>query len=424
MLSEKKGKGPKTGGMKTWADRSNRLWGDFAAAGYSDLRPGGFAAVELTVGRRENALVIPEEALVPTRGGYGVFVVEDSTARWRQEAVMQWMRAQPEFVGVNADMKLDKPEVRVNIDRDMAGEMDVSVAAIANTLRYMFGDPQISTFDRQSERYDVITEIAAQASVPAVIHQLYVRRSAGRMVPLSALVTLEEGVGPSEIHHFNRMRAVTISSQVPPQVPLGTALAGFRAYARRNLPPAFETEVTGEAQDFQESFYYLTITLILAVVFIYLVMAGQFESFLHPFTILTTLPLAGLGVFGALYVFNMTFNIFAFIGLIMLVGLVTKTGILLVDYANVLVARGNSVPEAARQAARTRFRPVLMTASSTVLGMLPIALGFGAGGEARAAMGVVIALGNFVSTALILLVIPVVYVLLGGLQQKIEELRS
>jgi multidrug efflux pump subunit AcrB len=333
---------------------------------------------------------------------------------------MEWMRRQPQFVGVNTNMKLDKPEVQVNINRDLAGSMDVPAAAIANSLRYMFGDPRISTIDRQGERYEVISQIAAQASVPATIYQLYVRNAAGRMVPLSALVTLTEGVGPSEIHHFNRQRAVTVSAQVPPQVPLGIALDRIDRYLTDHLPVGFETELTGEAQDFRESFYYLTITLVFAVVFIYLVLAGQFESFLHPFTILMTLPLASLGVFGSLYLFDMTFNIFAFIGLIMLVGLVTKSGILLVDYANVLVARGDSVIDAARQAARTRFRPVTMTAASTILGMLPIALGYGAGGNARAAMGVVIALGNFVSTALTLLVIPVIYVLLARLQEKIR----
>jgi hydrophobe/amphiphile efflux-1 (HAE1) family protein len=337
----------------------------------------------------------------------------------QQEAVMKWMRRQPEFVGVNSNMQLDKPEVRVRIDRDKAGEMNVTAADISNTMRYVFGDPRVSTIERRSERYDVITELALPASVPETIYRLYVRNAAGEMVPLSGLVDIEEGVGPSEIHHFNRSRAVTISAQHPPGVALGTALDRLQTYLGERLPPGFETELAGTAQDFQESFYYLTITLVFAIVFVYLVLAGQFESFLHPFTILLTLPLAGLGVFGPLLLFDMTFSIFAFIGLIFLVGLVTKTGILLVDYANVLVARGYSVPAAARKAAETRFRPVVMTAASTILGMLPIALGFGAGGQARASMGVVIALGNFVSTSLTLLVIPVMYILMDAAQRKI-----
>ena len=339
----------------------------------------------------------------------------------QQEAIMQWMRSQPEYVGVNTNMKLDKPEVRVRIDRDRTAELDVSVAEIANALRLIFGDPKISTIDRRSERYDVITQIARQETIPDTINRLYVRNSGGRMLPLSGLVETTEVTGPSEIHHFNRGRASTISAQNAPDVALGTALTKLQGHLGHKLPSEFKTTVTGTAQEFEESFYYLTITLILAVTFVYLVLAAQFESFLHPFTILVTLPLASMGVFVPLLVWDMNFSIFAFIGLIFLVGLVTKTGILLVDYTNVLVARGHSVREAVQQAAETRFRPVIMTSASSILGMLPIALGYGAGGEARAPMGVVIALGNFVSTALTLLVIPVVYTLVDELQKHIRQ---
>jgi multidrug efflux pump subunit AcrB len=330
---------------------------------------------------------------------------------------MGWMRSQPEYVGINTNTRLDRPEVRVHIDRDRAAEMAVSVRTISDTLRFLFGDPQISTIDRQSERYEVITEIAAQNAVPATLFSLYARNGRGRMVPLESLVRIEEGVGPSEIHHYNRSRSVTVSAQTPPEVPLGTALGKLQDHLARTLPAGFEMEISGRAQDFRESFFYLTVTIGFSILFVYLILSAQFESFLHPFTILLTLPLAAVGASGALYAFGMTLNIFSFIGLILLVGLVTKTGILLVDYANVLRARGLDLEEAVRQAALTRFRPVVMTASSSVLGMLPIALGYGAGGNARAPMGVVIALGNFVSTALTLLVIPVAYVLLSRLQE-------
>jgi multidrug efflux pump subunit AcrB len=339
----------------------------------------------------------------------------------QQEAIMQWMRSQPAYVGVNSNMKLDKPEVRVQINRDRAAEVDVSVAKIANSLRLIFGDPKISNIDRRSERYDVITQIARQETVPDTINQLYVRGADGRMLPLSGLVETIEETGPSEIHHFNRGRASTISAQNPPGIALGTSLTELQRYLDRKLPPGFETEVTGTAQEFKESFYYLTITLVLAVIFVYLVLAAQFESFLHPFTILMTLPLASTGVFVPLALWDMDFSIFAFIGLIFLVGLVTKTGILLVDYTNILVARGLPTREAVRQAAETRFRPVVMTSLSSILGMLPIALGYGAGGEVRAPMGVVIAMGNFVSTSLTLLVIPVAYTLIEDLQKIIQR---
>jgi len=336
-----------------------------------------------------------------------------------QDQVMQWMRSQPEFVGVHSNMKLDKPEIRVFVNREKAEEMGVTVAEISNTLRFVFGEPDITEIDREGERYEVIPEIASKTNVPEKIYSLYTRNKSGEMVSLANLVNIKEGVGPSEIHHFNRGRAATISSQMPPDVPLGTAMAKLRNYLDTHTPQGFHTDVTGQAQDFKESFFYLTMALVFAIVFIFLVMAGQFESFLHPLTILMSLPLAGVGAFGALYALGMTVNIFSFIGIIMLLGLVTKNAILLVDYANVLVARGNTVLEAARQAARVRFRPVLMTAISTILGMLPIALGYGAGGEARAPMGVAISMGMFAATALTLLVIPVVYTLFDALQRNI-----
>jgi len=339
----------------------------------------------------------------------------------QQEKVMGWMRHQPEFVGVHSNMKLDKPEVRVSINRDKAGEMGVSVKEISNTLRYFFAEPDITEIDKANERYEVIPEIETEQTVPEKIYNLYTRNKSGKMVSLANLVSIEEGVGPSEIHHFNRGRAVTISAQIPPGIALGTSLTKLNNYLEQELPADFKTDVTGRAQDFKESFFYLTMALVFAVVFIYLVLGGQFESFLHPFTILMTLPLAGVGAFGALYYFKMTINIFSFIGIIMLLGLVTKNGILLVDYANVLVARGYSVIEAAKQAAQVRFRPVLMTAISTILGMMPIALGYGAGGTARSPMGVAITMGMFASTALTLLVIPVVYTLFDALQTKLLE---
>ena len=239
------------------------------------------------------------------------------------------------------------------------------------------------------------------------------------MISLANLVDIREAVGPSEIHHFNRGRAATISSQLPQGVPLGRALTKVENYLDTRISSEFRSDITGQSRDFRESFFYLTMAMVFAVIFIFLVMSGQFESFLHPLTILMSLPLAGVGAFGALWAMNMTINIFSFIGIIMLLGLVTKNAILLVDYANVLVARGNPVMEAARLAARTRFRPVLMTAISTILGMMPIALGYGAGGEARAPMGIAISMGMFAATALTLLVIPTVYTLFDALQRKI-----
>ncbi|MFP3982979.1 MAG: efflux RND transporter permease subunit [Desulfurivibrionaceae bacterium] len=339
-----------------------------------------------------------------------------------QDEVMEWMRDQPEFEGVRSNIKMNKPEARILVNREKAGEMGITVTDISNSLRYIYGEPEISEIDREGERYEVIPEIASPENVPENINKIYVRNQAGEMVSLANLVDIKEGIGPSEIHHFNRGRAATISAQTPPDVPLGTALAKVEDYLEKGeIPSGIKTDVAGQSRDFEESFFYLTMALVFAVVFIFLVMAGQFESFLHPLTILMSLPLAGIGAFGALYALNMTINIFSFIGIIMLLGLVTKNAILLVDYANVLVARGNTVMEAARQAARVRFRPVLMTAISTILGMLPIALAYGAGGEARAPMGVAVSMGMLGATALTLLVIPVAYTLFDALQIRLTR---
>jgi multidrug efflux pump subunit AcrB len=202
-------------------------------------------------------------------------------------------------------------------------------------------------------------------------------------------------------------------------VALGAALGRLEDRLRETLPAGFDYALAGQARDFQESFYYLGIALVFAVVFVYLVLAAQFESFIHPFTILLTIPLAGVGAFGLLWLLGMTFSIFAFIGIIMLTGMATKNAILLVDYSNVLMQRGRSLFEAAREAAAVRFRPVVMTTVSTVLGMMPIAFGYGAGGEARASLGVAVAGGLLATTGLTLIIIPVAYTLIDQLQRRL-----
>jgi multidrug efflux pump subunit AcrB len=247
--------------------------------------------------------------------------------------------------------------------------------------------------------------------VPAALRDLYVRAEGGELVSLGNLVTLTETIGPSEIHHFNRIRSATISASLPPGVTLGESIERLEAHLGEELPAGFDYRFTGQAQDFQESFRNLTITLGFSVVFIFLVLSGQFGSFLHPLIILVALPLALVGAFAGLWALGMPFGIVAFIGLIMLMGMATKNAILMIDYTNVLRARGRGVAEAAREAAGVRFRPVVMTTVSTVLGLLPIALGFGAGGEARAPLGVAVAAGLIATTALTLLVMPVFYTL-------------
>ena len=343
----------------------------------------------------------------------------------RQERLMGWMRGQEMFVGVNSDLKMNKPQVEVEIDRDRAAELGISVADISNTLRFLLGEPEVSEIERASERYEVIPEIVGKGRlVPEALERFYVRGAAGQLVPFGNVASIRESIGPSEIHHFNRLRAATVSSSTPPGVALGDALAVLEGRLAETLSGTFDYELTGEAQDFEESFFYLTLALVFSVIFIYLVLSAQFESFLHPLTILVALPLAGIGAFGALWLLDMTFNIYSFIGVIMLLGMASKNAILLIDFTNVLRRRGRGPIEAAKEAAHVRLRPVLMTTFSTVLGMLPIALGFGAGGEARAPLGVAVASGLLATTFLTLVVVPVVYTLFDAVQRRLAARAS
>ncbi len=328
-----------------------------------------------------------------------------------QETVMDWMDTQPDlFVGIRTDLELNKPQLNVTINRDRAAEMNVSVFEISNTLRYLFGEVDISKIERQGERYDVLTDVIGRGEMtPDVLKDVYVRNKAGTLVSLDNLVSFEEAAGPSQINRYNRLRSATITTNTPPGVPMGNAVAALENYLESELPPGTDYEMAGLSQIFAESFYYLSVTILFSIIFIYLVLAAQFESFIHPLTIMTALPLATVGAFGSLWIFGLNFNVYAFIGVIMLMGMVTKNSILLIDYTNTLVERGQTPVDAAYSAAKERFRPILMTAISTILGMTPIAIGFGAGGEARAPLGLSVAAGLISATFLTLLVIPVAY---------------
>lgn len=345
----------------------------------------------------------------------------EETARY-QERVLSWMRRQDNlFTGVRTDLKINKPQVEIRILRERANQMGISVADISNTLRLLLGEPDVSEIEKGSERYEVITEITRKGAMsPRDLHRLYVRSSSGELVGLDNLIRMEETVGPSEINHYNRMRSATLSASLARGATLGEALASLRSHLDETLPRNFTYEFAGQSQDFQESFRSLTITILFSVAFIYLILSAQFESFVHPFTMLLTLPLAMVGAFGALWALNMPFGIVAFIGLIMLTGMATKNAILMIDYTNVLIARGGTAMEAVMEAARIRFRPVIMTTVSTVCGILPIALGIGAGGEARAPMGVAVSAGLLATTGLTLIVLPVAFTLLDRVRYALS----
>jgi multidrug efflux pump len=350
------------------------------------------------------------------------------------EEIMRRAQAIPGFQNLRVDLKLNKPQLSVWIDRERASDLGVSVRDIASTLQILLGGPELSTFKLGGETYHVIAQLErAERANPMDLYGFYVRSSSGRLVPLDSLVSVTETVSAPVLPHFDRLRAATVKANLSEEMPLGEALERIQAVAAEVLPAGggYRTSFSGESERFYESSGALLFAYIFAVVLIYLVLAAQFESFVHPATVMVAVVLSFPGALFALTLVNGlhllglteiggSLNLFSSIGLVMLVGLVTKNSILIVEFANQLRARGETPFAAVLGAARTRFRPVLMTALSTIAGILPIALGLGAGGEARAPLGVAVVGGMAFSTALTFFVVPVVYLGFARLEERLR----
>jgi len=319
----------------------------------------------------------------------------------------------PYLINLDTDLKLNKPQLEITIDRDRASALGVSVTEIGTTLETLLGGREVTDFKRGTKQYHVIAQVPPSGrSTPDVIEGIYVRGNNG-LVQLANVVNVRETVGPKELKHYNRVRSSTITANLIPVVSLGEALDALDRIAKEDLPSTVRHELAGQSKEFRESSNSLYFLFLLAVVFIYLVLAAQFESFIHPLTILLSVPLAVVGAIISLFIFGQSLNIFSQIGLIMLIGLVTKNSILIVEYANQLRARGLETVEAVAQAAKIRLRPILMTSFATVFGILPIAIGFGAGAESRRPLGIAVVGGLIFSTFLTLLLVPAVYTILA-----------
>ncbi len=328
------------------------------------------------------------------------------------------------FSDVDTDLEVNKPQLSVRIDREKAAAVGISVADIADTLRVLLGGDDVTHFKRGNERYDVMMQlVAADRDSPADLSSIYLRAPGAGLVPLSNVVTVTETVGPSALNHYDRKRSVILDANLD-GIALGEAIDRLSEVAARILPPDFATTLAGESREFRRGSEGLMFTFALAIAAIYLVLAGQFESFVHPFTIMLSLPLAVLGALAGLWLFGMTLNIYSFIGIIMLMGLVTKNSILLVDYILILRRAGTTERESIVEAGATRLRPILMTAVSTVFGILPIALGLGAGSESRRPLGVAVVFGMTTSTLLTLVVVPVVYSLVDDARAWLARRRG
>lgn len=333
------------------------------------------------------------------------------------------MQRHPGLQGVDVDLKLNKPEIKIEIDRQRAADAGVQVEAIGRALETMLGGRQVTRFKRDGEQYDVMVQLDASARAsPRDIADIYVRGRGDTMVPLASLVSVKESVAPRELNHFAQRRAVTITANLSPGYSLGEAITMMETSAQKYLKPGYAIDYNGETREFKLSSTALYLTFILALAFIYLVLAAQFESFIDPLIIMFSVPLSMTGALALLKYGGGSINVYSQIGLITLVGLITKHGILIVEFANQLQQEGKTPMEAVFESAKLRLRPILMTTGAMVLGAVPLALSTGAGAESRTQIGLVIVGGMSFGTVLTLFVVPVVYSLIARRKQAVQAL--
>jgi multidrug efflux pump len=333
----------------------------------------------------------------------------DNLARVSQQFMAE-MAKNPGFVQPDSDLQLNKPEIFMDVDRARAADMGVAVDSVARTVETMLGGRAVTRYKRDADQYDVMVQTESRGRArPEDIDRLFVRGRNDTMVPLSSLVKVREAVSPRELNHFNQRRSVAITANLAPNYALGEALSFLDQTSAKVLPQGYVTELNGVSREFRSSSGALGLVFVLALLFIFLVLSAQFESFLDPFVILLAVPLSMVGALLALQWSGGTLNVYSQIGLITLVGLISKHGILIVEFSNQLRRQGLAVHEAVVTAASLRLRPIMMTTCAMVLGALPLALASGAGAESRRQIGWVIVGGMSLGTILTIFVVPTVY---------------
>ena len=316
----------------------------------------------------------------------------------------------PGIVSVDTDLRLNKPEISMDVDRERAADMGVPIDNIARAVETMMGGRQVTRYKREGDQYDVMVQTSPSGrDTPDDIEHIFVRGRNDAMIPLSALVRIKEVVVPRELNHFGQRRSASITANIAPNYSLGEAIVFMNETAKKVLKPGYATDLNGTSREFVKTSGSLVIVFILSLFFIFLVLAAQFESFVDPLVILFSVPLSMVGALLALQLSGGTLNVFSQIGLITLVGLITKHGILIVEFANQLRAEGMDALEAVKESATLRLRPILMTTGAMVLGAIPLALATGAGAESRKQIGWVIVGGMSLGTLLTIFVVPTMY---------------
>jgi multidrug efflux pump len=318
-------------------------------------------------------------------------------------------------------LRLNQPELRVGVNREKLADVGVPVETVGRTLETLLGGRVVTRYKRDGEQYDVIVQVAdADRTNPKDITDIYVRGRGGEMVQLANVLVVSEGVAPKNLNHFQKLRSATITANLAPGYTLGQAVDAMESSAKRLLPGVV-TDLNGQSREYRESAGSFALVLVLAAIFIYLVLAAQFESFVDPFIIMLSVPLSLTGAFAALLLSGGTWNTYSQIGVVTLLGLITKHGILIVEFANQLQEKGRSIHDAVVEAAVLRLRPILMTTGAMVLGALPLATATGAGAESRHQIGWVIVGGMLVGTLFTLFLIPTAYSLMAARHRTFED---